>query len=115
LRILNAKIAPAVSPNKAWGAGLISVLLTAALAAALTPILPEFAFGRVGIGYSALIGFVVGWLGLFGDLVFSMIKRDIGVKDSGNALPGGTGVIDRIDSLVLTLPAVFHLIFWKFF
>jgi phosphatidate cytidylyltransferase len=115
LRLLNAKIAPTVSPNKAWGAGLFSVVFIAFLAAAMTPWLPDFPKGRVSPLYGFGIGLVVGWLGLLGDLVFSMVKRDIGIKDSGSVLPGGTGVIDRIDSLVFTCPALFHLIYWKFF
>jgi phosphatidate cytidylyltransferase len=115
LRWLNVKIAPTVSPNKAWGAGLISVALTALLAAAMAPALPEFPRGRIDPLYAAGIGVVLGLLGMLGDLVFSMWKRDIGVKDSGSALPGGTGVIDRIDSLVFTLPALYHLLYWRYF
>lgn len=114
LTALNIKIAPRVSPNKAWGAGLISVALSACLAAWMSDLLPTLPGGKMTMTEVALLGAGLGFFGLMGDLVFSMVKRDFHVKDSGSILPGGTGVIDRIDSLVLTIPVMFHALYWRF-
>lgn len=57
-----------------------------------------------------LLGLLVGVAAQAGDLVLSSIKRDIGIKDIGAALPGHGGVLDRFNSLLLVAPAAFHLI-----
>jgi len=113
-KILNAKIAESINPKKTWGAGIISALLVAILAIAFVPIMPQFPKGRLSLSFAAIVGLAIGILGLMGDLVFSMIKRDIGVKDTGSALPGHGGIIDRLNSLIFTIPITFHLLSWRY-
>ena len=57
-----------------------------------------------------LLGALFSVAGQFGDLLFSSIKRDLGIKDLGVVLPGHGGLLDRFDSLILVSPIVFHLV-----
>jgi len=57
-----------------------------------------------------MIALIVTTIGTFGDLVESMLKRSVGVKDSGNILPGHGGLLDRFDGVFLSLPVVFAYI-----
>ena len=97
------KLFERLSPKKSWEGfwgGFIFCLLTGAEANIL---LPEFYGGNIGV-YLAL-GAVVSVFSTLGDLFESMIKRAVGVKDSGNILPGHGGMLDRIDSLLFVFPA----------
>jgi phosphatidate cytidylyltransferase len=105
------KMTPRLSPKKSWEgyiAGLFTgVLLTAGLAG-----LWHFADPVVTAGRGALVGLVVSVLGIFGDLGESMLKRQFGVKDSSNILPGHGGVLDRIDSWLWAAVIGYYLVTW---
>ncbi len=100
------KITPLVSPNKTE-AGFIGGLI-------LTTSLGTYLFSSV-LGFSllegAMLGFLISFYGIQGDLYFSTLKRYFGTKDFSNALPGHGGLLDRMDSLILTAPVVFYA-FW---
>ncbi len=88
-------MAPRISPKKSWE-GFAGSVVGAGVAGALTGVLMlDHAWWR-----GALLGLVVCVTATLGDLIESMIKRDIGVKDMGSLLPGHGGVMDRMDSLL---------------
>lgn len=90
------KLAPSISPGKSWE-GAISGLLTACLVAGFLGETLE-----LSLGFSLLTGVILGILGQLGDLVESLFKRYCRVKDSGKAIPGHGGFLDRFDSLLFT-------------
>ena len=98
-------IAPSVSPNKTWE-GFVGGLVAAGTLGAL--VLPLD--GASGPVRGIAIGLAVGVAGFLGDLVASMVKRDLGVKDLGRLLPGHGGVLDRVDGLLLGLPVGYALL-----
>lgn len=94
-------IAPAVSPKKTWEGLVGGLVLTAVVAWLVLPLLGElFADPLDGV----LVAVAAAVAGFFGDLVESMVKRDIGVKDLGDILPGHGGILDRVDGILLALP-----------
>jgi len=97
------KLAPTISPGKTWegaiGAGIGVVLYGIALRLG-------FSFEPVGLPLWVLGLLAVTAISIMGDLYESMLKRQAGIKDSSNVLPGHGGVLDRIDSLTSTLPVV---------
>jgi len=102
------RIAPAVSPSKTVE-GLVGGSVAAiALGASLSWITPFSPLQAAGMSC------VIVLLGFLGGLVMSAIKRDRGVKDWGQMIPGHGGVIDRLDSVIFSAPIFFHLTryFW---
>ena len=95
------KLAVNVSPKKTLE-GLVGGLLLALLVAACVGLYFDFSFVR-GIGL-LLLTVVVGIVSVLGDLFESLLKRERGIKDSGNLLPGHGGILDRIDSLTAAVP-----------
>jgi phosphatidate cytidylyltransferase len=105
------RIAPGVSPNKTWEGFIGGMLAILILAPLIAPWLTTL--GRQSIVGPMLAAGLISVAGFFGDINMSAIKRDSGVKDSSNFLPGMGGVIDRIDSLTITAPVfVYFLIWW---
>lgn len=100
------KLAPVVSPNKTIE-GLLGGLVCALAGILIYGLILQFAFRfEVNYGYALLYGLLGGGMGVFGDLCFSVIKRQTGIKDYGNLIPGHGGVLDRFDSVVTVAPLV---------
>ena len=99
-----AKMTPVISPNKTWAGGIGGLFgtLTVSLMYA------AFVFPRAGLavslGEALVFGAVISVVGQAGDVVESLFKREVGVKDSSALLPGHGGVLDRLDSLYFVLP-----------
>lgn len=105
-RIGAHKLAPRISPNKSWEgfwAGL-------AVSVAVWVLLALGGVAGMSVGLAAAIGLVVGVVGVVGDLFESRIKRGVGVKDSGNLMPGHGGLLDRSDSLLFGSIAAYILL-----
>lgn len=100
------KLAPTISPKKTWEGVTGSALMCMVVGGWLVWWLLDG--GHVWQG--VLIGLAVVVTATAGDLVESMIKRDLGIKDLGTILPGHGGVMDRLDSLVVTAPVVWLLL-----
>lgn len=98
------KLAPVISPNKtiegAIGGSVMCLMFAVVLGMLLG--LPWF--------HAAIIGILIAAFAQIGDLCESMIKRDAGVKDSSNILPGHGGIMDRTDSYLLTFPVVYYYV-----
>src|SRR5207253_391742 len=93
-----------ISPNKTWEGALGALAVSMVL-----PWVLRFSFPFFGATQLILTGLIVGIGGLLGDLSISLIKRDIGTKDMGAAIPGHGGILDRIDSLIYVAPLFMHM------
>ncbi|MBI4859098.1 MAG: phosphatidate cytidylyltransferase [Candidatus Riflebacteria bacterium] len=103
------KISPKVSPNKTWE-GFLGGLAVTVAGAVLLRFLTPFAVSR-----AAFAGLCIAIAGFFGDLCVSAVKRDVGVKDSGDFVPGHGGILDRVDSLTYTAPLFFHYVRYLYY
>ena len=106
------KLIPWLSPGKTWeglAGGLIAAVGTAwglsALSAAWLPAEPQ-----IPMWIAMLMGFVIGLCGQVGDLVMSLMKRDAGLKDSSELLPGLGGMMDVLDSPLFVAPVAWWLL-----
>lgn len=106
------KLFPRVSPGKSWEGSIgggIFVILVATLVAYLDHAEILAPLGAIPTGLTTLqwvgLGIVVVFFGTWGDLVESLFKRTLGIKDSGNILPGHGGMLDRFDSSLMAIPA----------
>lgn len=100
------KLFPSVSPGKTWEGSLGGGVLTLAVSQLLAhyePLLTPLQWAGFAL--------VVVVFGTWGDLVESLLKRRLGIKDSGNILPGHGGMLDRFDSSLLAIPAVVAYLF----
>lgn len=99
-------LAPNISPKKSWeglGGSITASILVGLL------------FTIYGLGADWWVGLILGFFaavaGTLGDLSESLIKRDLGIKDMGNLLPGHGGIMDRLDSLIVVAPVAFIIMY----
>lgn len=102
------KLAPAVSPGKTWEGSLGGLLTTVCVGLLMAFYFPfqELDSMTGSLAWVAL-AILVCVAGTMGDLVESLIKRHLGIKDSGNVLPGHGGLLDRFDSMLFAAPLAF--------
>jgi phosphatidate cytidylyltransferase len=102
-----------ISPKKTWEGIIGGIVFTILMGIGLYKLYPDIApLGK--LGFSGLT--MIEWVGLalvvsifadLGDLVESMLKRSLGIKDSGSIIPGHGGMLDRFDAILLAAPAAF--------
>lgn len=98
------KLFERISPNKSWEGffgGVACAILVGGICGYLSAPSPNSILVWAGAGA------VIAISGVFGDLVESMLKRSVGIKDSGNIMPGHGGFLDRFDALILAAPFVY--------
>lgn len=101
------KLFPRVSPGKSWEGSIGGAVCVVALAAVIWQLTEMYGMNDLGLNmYEWMgLGLVVVVFGTWGDLVESLFKRTLGIKDSGSILPGHGGMLDRFDSSLLAIPA----------
>ncbi|NJP07540.1 MAG: phosphatidate cytidylyltransferase [Chloroflexaceae bacterium] len=99
-------IAPRISPQKTWEGFAGGMLGSIGMALLSVPLygLP------VSLPVAAMMGTAGGVAAFFGDLAVSWVKRQFGLKNTGNLLPGHGGLLDRVDSLLFSIPLIYYLV-----
>jgi len=100
------KMSPYLSPKKSWEGAVAGSVTSVGVAVGLVPLLGL----PLSYGWAAVLGALVGVVGQVGDLAESLLKRQVGVKDSGRLIPGHGGMLDRVDSLLFVVPAVYYFL-----
>ena len=96
------RLFPRISPGKSWEGSIGGAVVVLAVAAAISIYIDDV---MLTLPQWLGLGLVVVVFGTWGDLVESLFKRTLGIKDSGNILPGHGGMLDRFDSSLLAIPA----------
>jgi phosphatidate cytidylyltransferase len=108
------KLAPTLSPGKTWEGYIAGMITGSLLTALLVP------FWRTQTGASIvtnvvnglILGLLISILAPLGDLAVSMIKRQVGVKDSSSIIPGHGGALDRVDSILWAAVIGYYYVWW---
>ena len=103
------KLFPRVSPKKSWEGAIAGFLFSIVAMISAKFILLDI----LSLVDVIIIGLIIGVFGQVGDLIESLLKRDAGIKDSSQIIPGHGGIFDRFDSLIYTAPIIF--IYLNFF
>lgn len=107
------KLFPRISPGKSWEGSIGGGIFVLAAAALVWYLTDSYDMNPTGMDMWEWmgLGLVVVVFGTWGDLVESLFKRTLGIKDSGNILPGHGGMLDRFDSSLLAIPAAVVYLF----
>ncbi len=112
------KLAPTISPGKtvegALGALVAGVAVGYACKAAFEVLIPGVT-AQIGWVLCGVLAVLLAVVGIIGDLVESLLKRDAAVKDTGMLLPGTGGILDRVDSNLLAIPVMYYLMLAYFY
>lgn len=112
------KVGFAVSPNKTWEGYILGAVMQNALVIGFYLVAQKyFTVPEYSIFQISLFGVVIYVTSVLGDLAESLFKRDAGIKDSGNLIPGHGGVLDLLDAMLITIPAAYYYFYtiqqWK--
>lgn len=99
------KLAPKVSPNKTIEGSIGGLILSVLIA-----LIYNYYFNLFSLPLVIILAILLSVIGQMGDLIESALKRLVGVKDSGNIIPGHGGILDRFDSTITTAPFFFYLL-----
>jgi phosphatidate cytidylyltransferase len=103
-------LAPVLSPKKTWEGAVAGFLSAVVVCLAFQHFVLKDA---LSLPMAAALGVLIGVTGQVSDLAKSIVKRDVGAKDSGALLPGHGGVFDRFDSYILAAPAVYYVLSFR--
>jgi len=102
------KLFPRVSPKKTWEGAIAGFFGgIGGFVLSTTIFIPEFP-----TSHAIAIGAIIGSIGQLGDLAESQLKRDAGVKDSSNLIPGHGGLLDRFDSIIFVIPPIYFYLLY---
>lgn len=104
------KLAPNISPGKTWEGtigGIVGAVIMSILFFTPTPFHLPIVYWQ-----AIVLSLLVSILGQVGDLVESLLKRNMGVKDSGRLMPGHGGILDRLDSIIFAGVVVYYYVVW---
>lgn len=96
------KLSPVISPGKTVAGGVGNILVAIATSVIIGALI------HLSMVHSLIVGLIIGTVGQIGDLAESLLKRDLGIKDSSTIIPGHGGILDRCDALLFTMPAVYY-------
>jgi len=99
------KIIPSISPKKSWegfAGGFVFTLIAAFITHQI--------FDQLDLRTLMIISIILPFTATIGDFIESYYKREAGVKDSGNFIPGHGGILDRMDAFLITIPAIYIII-----
>ena len=105
------KMTPVISPKKSWE-GVGGAIVFGIAGSALTKLVFDKWILTTNLAWShcIILGALLVCAAIVGDLVESLFKRDAGIKDSGTIVPGHGGILDRLDSIVFTVPVCYYYI-----